>query len=86
MAGRKEREMIYIKSVLFGTAVAIVAAILWILAFLVLPIWVPFALSRLTGAGGVSGASIGSGSILAAALVGFAAGCYWKFRGLSRRS
>jgi hypothetical protein len=78
--------MIYVKSVLFGTGAAIVAAILWILTVFVLPIVVPFALSGVTGTGGMSAASIGSGSILAAALVGFVAGFYWKFRRLSRRS
>jgi len=78
--------MIYIKSFLFGTAAAMVAVILWILVVFVLPILVPFALSRVTGAGGVGAVSIDSGSILAAALVGFAAGFYWKFRGLSRHS
>ena len=78
--------MIYVKSFLFGTGAAIVAAILWILAVFVLPIVVPFALSRVTGAGGIGAASIGSGSVLAAALVGFVAGFYWKFRKLSRHS
>ena len=46
--------MIYVKSVLFGTGAAIVVAILWILAVFVLPIVVPFALSRVTGAGGTA--------------------------------
>jgi hypothetical protein len=78
--------MIYVKSFLFGTGAAIVAAILWILAVFVVPIAVPVALSRVTGAGGMGAATIGSGSILAAALVGFVAGFYWKFRGLSRQS
>jgi hypothetical protein len=84
----------YLKSFLFGIGAAIVAAILWILAVFVLPIFMPFLLSRVTGAGGVGaefgaggvggvGASIGSGSILAAAFVGFVAGFYWKFRRVS---
>ena len=78
--------MSYVRSFLFGTVAAIVVAILWILFVFVLPIVVPFALSRVTGAGVVGAASIGSGSILLAALVGFAAGFYWKFRRLSRMS
>lgn len=78
--------MIYVKSFLFGTLTAIAAAILWILAVFVVPIVVPFALSRLTGAGGVGAASIGSGSILVAALVGFVAGFFWRMRRLSKQS
>ena len=61
--------MIYVTSVLFGIGAAIAAALLWILAVFVLPIVVPFALSRVTGAGGVGAASIDSASILVAALV-----------------
>ena len=78
--------MIYVKSVLFGIGAAIAAALLWILAVFVLPIVVPFALSRVTGAGGVGAASIDSGSILAAALVGFVAGFFWRMRRLPKQS
>jgi hypothetical protein len=77
--------MIYVKSLVFGIGAAIAASILWILAVFVLPILAPFLLSRVTGSGGAgaAGASIDSESILAAALVGFVGGSYWKFRRLS---
>jgi hypothetical protein len=75
--------MIYLKSVLFGIAGAIVVSVLWILAAFVLPILIPQVLSRLGGGdgAGVAGARITSNSILLAALIGFAAGFYWRFRG-----
>ena len=78
--------MIYLKSFLFGIVAAVGASALWILAVFVLPILVPFLLSRVTGAGGVgaAAASVSDGSILAAALVGFAAGFYWKVRRVSK--
>jgi hypothetical protein len=72
--------MVYLRSVLFGIAGALVAAVLWVLAAFVLPIVLPTLLSRMSGDGaGSSGAVIGSGSVLIAALVGFAAGCYCGF-------
>jgi hypothetical protein len=76
--------MIYVKSILAGFAGALVATILWILAVFVMPLLLPVLLSRLTGSGGVGSASITSGSILAAALIGFVAGSYWQFRRLSK--
>jgi hypothetical protein len=76
--------MIYLKSFLFGIVAAIAASVLWILVAFVFPIVIPLALSRVTGGGGAEAASIGSGSILAAGLVGFAAGFYWQFRRSSR--
>ena len=79
-----ESKMVYVKSFLFGIAAAIAATALWILAVFVAPILLPFLLSRLTRAGGAAGAVIGSGSILAVALVGFAAGFAWEFRRAKR--
>jgi hypothetical protein len=81
-----EQPMLYVKSALFGIAGAIAAAALWVLAAFVLPIVVPMLMARFTrwnvGAGaGIGAASIGSGSILLAALIGFAAAFYWKVRG-----
>lgn len=75
--------MIYLKSALFGIAGAILVSVLWILATFVLPLAIPQLLSRLGGGDGAhaAGARIASDSILLAALVGFAAGFYWKFRG-----
>jgi len=81
------QKMIYVKSILVGIVAAVVSAVLWILAAFVMPIFVPLLMSRITGSGGagVSAASIGSGSILAAALVGFVVGSSWHFRRLSKR-
>jgi hypothetical protein len=68
------------KSALSGIAGAIIAVLLWVLVALVLPIELPMLMSRITGEGGASGAVITSDSMLLAALVGFAAGFYWRFR------
>jgi hypothetical protein len=75
--------MIYLKSVLVGIVAAVAASMLWTLAAFVLPILIPQLLSRLGGGDGVgaAGARITSDSILLAALIGFVAGFYWKFRG-----
>jgi hypothetical protein len=77
--------MIYFKSILVGIVAAVAAAVLWILAVFVMPVFMPFLISRITNSGGVGAASVGSGSILGAALVGFLIGCYWQFRRLSKR-
>jgi hypothetical protein len=77
--------MIYIRSLTVGVVAAAFAAILWVAAAFVVPILVPMLISRVTGSGaGGAGASVDSGSILLAALVGFAAGCWWQFRRDSR--
>jgi hypothetical protein len=72
--------MRYLTAVLAGFGTALAAAVLWILVAFVMPIALPFLVSRLgldrTGVG-ASGAVIGSGSIMLAALVGFAAGFGW---------
>jgi hypothetical protein len=75
--------IIYLKSTLFGVAGAMLASVLWILATFVLPLVIPQLLSRLGGGDGVgaAGARITSDSILWAALIGFAVGFYWRFRG-----
>ena len=74
--------MIYLKSVLAGMAGALIGGLLWIAVAFVLPVWLPFIMSRMSGSstGGVGAASIGSGSILLAAVVGFVAGFFWMFR------
>jgi hypothetical protein len=79
--------MIYIKSILAGIVSALICAVLWVLTAFVLPIFVPFLIFRVTGSGGagVGAASIGSGEILAAAVVGFVVGYSWRFRRLSKR-
>lgn len=77
--------MMYLKSILVGIVAAIAASVLWILTVFVMPILLPFLMSRVTGSGSAgAGASVGSGSVLVAALVGFGAGFYWHLRRFSR--
>jgi hypothetical protein len=72
--------MRYLAAAGVGVVTAIAAAILWIVVSFVLPILVPFLVSRIganqTGAGG-SASVISSGSIMLAALVGFIGGVGW---------
>ena len=72
--------MNYLRGVLFGAGGAVIAAVLWVLVAFVLPIVLPMLMSRITGEGGASGAAISSGSVLLAALIGFAAGFYFGVR------
>jgi predicted Na+-dependent transporter len=75
--------MMYLKSILIGIVAAVAASVLWILTVFVIPILIPFFMSRNTGSGGI-GATVDSVSILAAALVGFAIGFFWELRRLSK--
>ena len=76
-----------LKSVLFGLVTALTAVVLWIVVTFVLPIWIPFLVFRFSSAGiGGATATISSGSLLIAALVGFAAGFSWRYRRLSRHA
>lgn len=67
------------KTVRFGLAGAVVAVVLWIAVTLILPIFVPYLIGRLTGGGGVGGGYVTSNSILLAALVGFLLALAWKW-------
>jgi hypothetical protein len=72
--------MRYLTAAGFGILTAIATATLWIVVRFVLPLALPLFLSRIgaTRSGGeVAGAFIGSGSILLAALLGFAGGFVW---------
>ena len=73
--------MRYLTAAGVGVLTAIAAAVLWVLVRFVLPIALPFLISRAgaDGSGGVgaSGAVIGTGSIVLAALLGFAGGFLW---------
>ena len=71
--------MTYLTSALVGIAAAVAASVIWIVATLVLPMAAPFLVSRTFGAGG-GGGTVGSGSILIAAIIGFISGFYWQFR------
>jgi hypothetical protein len=72
--------MRYLTAAGVGVLTAIAAAIVWIVVRFVLPLAVPLFLSRAgmtpPGVGG-SGAVIGSGSVLLAALLGFIGGFVW---------
>jgi len=64
----------------------LIAGIAWGVAAIAVPISTAmlFSYARSDG-GGVAGASVGSGSILLAALIGFLAGFYWTIRRARRR-
>jgi hypothetical protein len=68
--------MAYFKSALFGIAGSVLAVVIVIAAL--------FRLSYGEGAGALS-VSVGSVQIVIAALVGFVAGFWWKFRRLRLR-
>lgn len=67
------------RTVLFGLTGAIVAVVLWSAVTLVLPIFVPYLVGRITGEGGVGGGYVTSNSILLAALVGFVLAFAWEW-------
>ncbi len=71
--------MVYVKSILFGLGGAVLAAVLWITATLLLPIFLPYAISRIRGTGGDSFGRVTSDSILIAALVGFVIAFAWEW-------
>jgi uncharacterized RDD family membrane protein YckC len=80
--------MIYFKSAMAGIVAALAGVMLWLLATLILPVFVPLLLSRVSPSQGGIGASSGfvdSGSLLVAALVCFGIGFYWTFRRGARR-
>ena len=61
--------MVFLKGFLFGLGGAVLASVLWITLRLVLPLFLPYAIGRLTGRGGVSSGYVASDSILIAALI-----------------
>ena len=76
--------LIYFKSILVGIVAALVASVIYILAVFVVPILLPFLLSRVAGTAGAAGASFSEGPVLGIAAVAFAFGFYWQFRRGSR--
>jgi hypothetical protein len=72
--------MRYLSAAGVGVLTGVATAILWIVVRFVLPIAIPFFLSRggaiESGSGGAGGV-IDSGSILLAALLGFVGGLVW---------
>ena len=79
IAIRRSDEMIYLKAVAAGVVLALVAAALWVIGNLWLPLYAAEVVCRLRPdcGGGVGAASVGSGSTLLVALAGFAGGAYW---------
>jgi hypothetical protein len=72
--------MRYLAAAGFGVLTGMATAVAWIVVQFVLPVALPFLLSRIgaTQSGsGAAGAVIGSASILLAAFVGFAGGVGW---------
>ena len=70
--------MVYVTSILFGLGGAVLSAVLWITATLLLPIFLPYAISRITGTGGDSFGRVTNDSIWIAALVGFIIEFAWE--------
>ena len=76
--------MRFLKSLLVGIVAAVIGAALWVFVVFYVPIFLPLLVSRFTGSGGASGASVSSDSILAVAFVGFLLGFAWMFRRTAR--
>jgi hypothetical protein len=77
----------YLKAVVVGMGTGMLAAVLWVSGALFLPMYVARLICSLQtncGAGAV-GASVGSGSALLVALIGFAIGFWWIIRRARRR-
>ena len=78
--------MIDLKATAIGVVTGLVLAVLWVTAALWLPIYWEMALSSARhDFGGGAGSSVGSGSAMLAALVGFTAGFFWTIRRARRR-
>ena len=76
---RADNTMIYLKATAVGTLAALISAVAWFWAALQLPIWWQMWQQRNQGAG-VGASTVGSGSVLLAALVGFGLGFFWMVR------
>jgi hypothetical protein len=74
--------LIYFRALVVGIAAGLLAAVLWVLGWLLLPLYVE---SVQTGSGGIGAVSVDSGSSLLVALIGFVIGSYWTIRRARRR-
>jgi len=74
--------LIYFKALVVGIAVGLLAAVLWVLGWLFLPLYVE---SVRAGSGGIGAVSVGSGSALLVAFIGFVIGFCWTIRIARRR-
>ena len=72
--------MLYVKATAVGILAALLFAVVWFWAALQVPMWWQEWQQRNHG-GGVAGvSSVGSGSVLLAALIGFVLGFFWVVR------
>jgi hypothetical protein len=74
-----KRATVYLKATAMGLVSAVLFAAVWMWAALWIPIWWQMWLTRNEG-GGVGASSVGSGSVLLAAIIGFALGFFWLAR------
>jgi len=72
--------MMYLKASLVGLEAALVAATLWVVGSVFVPIYAAALIARVTGDGGAVGAYVGSESVLLVAGIGFAGGFLWTAR------
>jgi hypothetical protein len=74
--------MHYVMALGFGVLTGIAAAMFWVVVRFILPLAVPYLLTRTGTTGGVGAASavISSASILLAGLIGFIGGVAWMLR------
>ena len=70
--------IVFLKSILFGVVGALIGVVLWFTVAFILPLYGPYLMARIRGTGGVSSSSVGSGSLLLAALIGFIVAFVWK--------
>jgi hypothetical protein len=71
--------MIYLRAIGLGLVAALLFGVIWGWAALQVPIWWQMWQQRNEG-GGVAASYVGSGSVLLAALIGFAFGFVWVMR------
>jgi hypothetical protein len=71
--------MIYLKATAVGIATAIIIGAAWIWTALRVPLWWQMWQPRNQG-GGIGASSVGSGSVLLAALIGFLLGFVYAIR------
>jgi hypothetical protein len=72
--------MVYVKSIVAGSIAAVAASMLYILAVFVLPVVLPFLLSRFTGEGGTAAGYFSTGPLLGIAFIAFVAAFVWQLR------
>ena len=72
--------MVYLKSLVAGVVAAVAASILYILAVFVLPVVLPFLLSRFTGEGGTAAGYFSTGPLLGIAFLAFILAFTWQLR------